>query len=103
VATAVGGHLDSVVDGVTGLHVPPRDPAALAGALRGLLADPGRRRTLGEAGARRARRLYGFDRIAASTRRVYRDVAVAGVAAPTGRFARGRADSVVLHRGRGPA
>ena len=77
VATAVGGHLDSVVDGVTGLLVPPREPAALAAALRSLLADPARRRALGEAGAARARRLYGFDRIAASTRRVYADVAAA--------------------------
>jgi D-inositol-3-phosphate glycosyltransferase len=75
VATAVGGHLDSVVDGVTGLLVPRRDPGALALALRGLLENPARRRALGEAGARRARRLYGFDRIAASTRRVYADVA----------------------------
>jgi D-inositol-3-phosphate glycosyltransferase len=77
VATAVGGHLDSVVDGVTGLLVPPRDPSALAAALRELLADPARRAALGEAGARRARRLYGFDRIAASTRRVYADVTAA--------------------------
>ena len=77
VATAVGGHLDSVVDGVTGLHVPPRNPAALAAALRSLLGDPARRAALGAAGARRARRLYGFDRIAAATRRVYLEVAAA--------------------------
>src|SRR5690606_9629838 len=33
VATAVGGLIDTVVDGSTGLHVPPRDPAAIAQAL----------------------------------------------------------------------
>jgi len=85
VATAVGGHLDSVVDGVTGLHVPPRDPAALAAALRSLLADPVRRQALGAAGARRARARFGFDRIAASTRRVYLDVAAARRRAGAGR------------------
>jgi D-inositol-3-phosphate glycosyltransferase len=71
VATAVGGQIDSVVHGVTGLHVPPRDPAALAEALRGLLADPARRAAFGAAGVRRVRRHYGFDRVAASTARVY--------------------------------
>jgi len=75
VATAVGGQIDSVVHGETGLHVPPRDPRALGAALRELLADPGRARALGRAGARRARRLYGFDRIGASTRDVYAELA----------------------------
>jgi D-inositol-3-phosphate glycosyltransferase len=71
VATAVGGQIDSVVHGQTGLHVPPRDPAALAAAVRGLLADPAGRAELGAAGAERAVRRYGFDRIARSTREVY--------------------------------
>ena len=75
VATAVGGQIDSVVHGETGLHVPPRDPRALGAALRELLADPGRARALGRAGARRARRLYGFDRIGAATREVYTELA----------------------------
>src|SRR3954469_3627563 len=68
VATAVGGQVDSVVDGVTGVHVPPRDPEALARALRALLDDPQRRRDLGAAGAERARRRFAFERIARSTR-----------------------------------
>jgi D-inositol-3-phosphate glycosyltransferase len=71
VATAVGGQIDSVVHGVTGVHVPPRDPAALARALNGLLADPERRREYGANGAKRARLRFGFDRIAHSTRDVY--------------------------------
>jgi glycosyltransferase involved in cell wall biosynthesis len=74
VASAVGGQTDSVVHGVTGVHVPPRDPSALAAALRSLLADPERRAELGEAGARRARERYGFDRIARATRDVYSGV-----------------------------
>ena len=75
VASAVGGQIDSVVHGVTGVHVPPRDPTALAGALNALLADPRRRAELGRAGRRRARRRYGFDRVAAATREVYAELA----------------------------
>jgi D-inositol-3-phosphate glycosyltransferase len=74
VATAVGGQIDSVVHGVTGVHVPPRDPAALAAALRELLADSPRRAELGRQGRLRARRLYAFDRIAAATREVYEEL-----------------------------
>ncbi|HLX51501.1 MAG TPA: glycosyltransferase [Streptosporangiaceae bacterium] len=70
IASAVGGHLDTIADGVTGLLVPPRDPAALAGALSGLLTEPGRLRDLGAAGAVRAAR-YSWDRIAAETEAVY--------------------------------
>jgi D-inositol-3-phosphate glycosyltransferase len=81
VASAVGGQVDSVVDGVTGVHVPPRDPAALADALRELLADPDRRAALGAAGARRARRLYNLDRIASATRQAYVNVIEAAVPA----------------------
>jgi glycosyltransferase involved in cell wall biosynthesis len=71
VASAVGGLVDSVVDGVTGVHVPPRRPDLLAPALAGLLADPARRAALGAAGVRRARRRYGWDRIAGGTLDAY--------------------------------
>jgi glycosyltransferase involved in cell wall biosynthesis len=60
VATAVGGLTDTVVDGVTGELVPPRDPDALGGVLRGLLGDPARRAAYGAAGADRARRHYSW-------------------------------------------
>ncbi|MET7290191.1 glycosyltransferase family 4 protein [Streptomyces sp. NPDC005573] len=55
VASDVGGLRDVVEDRVTGLRVPPGDPGALAAALDSLLADPERRRRMGEAGRRRAR------------------------------------------------
>jgi D-inositol-3-phosphate glycosyltransferase len=71
VVSAVGGHLDTVEDGVTGLRVPPRDRAALTAALRQLLSDPGLRRKLGTAGAARAADRYGWDTIAADTEAVY--------------------------------
>src|SRR5215213_6395343 len=75
VASAVGGMIDSVVDGVTGIHVPPRDPDRLAEALGALLADPERRAIYGSAGVERVRRRYGWPRIAAATLDVYARVA----------------------------
>jgi type III pantothenate kinase len=75
VASAVGGLIDSVVNEVTGLHVPPRDPERLADALQTLLAAPRRRAQMGRAGVRRARQLYDWNRIAASTLDVYRPLA----------------------------
>ena len=60
VASAVGGLIDTVVHRKTGLHVAPRSPAAIAGALSELLADEELRRSLGAAGARRARSRYSW-------------------------------------------
>jgi len=71
IATAVGGLIDTVVDGSTGVHVPPRDPAAVAAALNALLPDEQRRRELGRAGLARARGRYTWDRVALGTQLVY--------------------------------
>ena len=71
VASAVGGMIDSVVDGVTGVHVPPRDPERLAEALASLLPDAERRAACGRAGVERARRRYGWPRVVAATLDVY--------------------------------
>jgi type III pantothenate kinase len=71
VASAVGGMIDSVVDGATGVHVPPRDPERLAVVIADLLGDPGRRARYGRAGVERARRLYDWNRIAAATLDTY--------------------------------
>ncbi|WP_433243701.1 glycosyltransferase [Streptosporangium sp. CA-135522] len=74
VASAVGGHLDTIVPGVTGLLVPPRKAAVLGRALRGLLADPFLLTAYGVAAGERARSRYGWGRIAAQTTAVYTDV-----------------------------
>ena len=74
VATAVGGMQDTVVHGVTGLHVPPRRPDALAAALRDLLAGPTRPAAFGAAGRDRVLARYTWTRVAAATERVYEDV-----------------------------
>jgi glycosyltransferase involved in cell wall biosynthesis len=74
VASAVGGFLDTVVDGATGTLVPPRRPDRLAAAMRKLLAEPFWREAYGTAGVDRARSRYSWDRIAAGTLAVYADV-----------------------------
>jgi glycosyltransferase involved in cell wall biosynthesis len=71
VATAVGGNLDTVVDGVTGLLVPPGHPRALATKVRMLLADPVRQVAYGIAGADRAAARHAWERVAAETVRTY--------------------------------
>jgi glycosyltransferase involved in cell wall biosynthesis len=58
VASGVGGLSELVVDGETGLLVPPGDVAALAAALGRLIADRDLRRTLGAAGRARAEELF---------------------------------------------
>jgi D-inositol-3-phosphate glycosyltransferase len=75
VVSAVGGHLDTVVEGETGCFVPARRSDALAARLRELLAAPGVRAAMGRAGARRARAHYGWDRIAERTEALYEQVA----------------------------
>lgn len=74
VATAVGGLQDSVVDGVTGDLVPPRDPGRLGQVLAALLADDARRARYGAAGVERARDRYRWSRVVADTDSVYRQV-----------------------------
>ncbi|MGW4398680.1 glycosyltransferase [Amycolatopsis nivea] len=71
VAAAVGGLTDTVVDGITGRLVPPRDPARLAARLRALLDEPAELEALGTAGQERVRARYSWDRIAAETVRAY--------------------------------
>ena len=71
VASAVGGMLDTVVHDVTGRLVPPKRPAAVAGAINSLLRDRFRRQSLGAAGRDRTRARYSWDRIAGDTLRVY--------------------------------
>jgi glycosyltransferase involved in cell wall biosynthesis len=75
VGAAVGGLLDTVVDGVTGLLVPPRDPGAVAVALAELLADPALRHRMGQAGAARVAERYTWPTVAAGTEQIYRRIA----------------------------
>ena len=71
IASSVGGMIDTVVHGVTGVHVPPRDPGRIAAAARCLIDAPERRDALGRAGVARARERYTWDRVAAGTLDAY--------------------------------
>lgn len=74
VATAVGGLIEAVEDDVTGLVVPPRDPAALRSALERLLADESLRERLGVAAREAAERRFSWLAATEATIAAYRDV-----------------------------
>jgi glycosyltransferase involved in cell wall biosynthesis len=77
VATRVGGLAETVRDGVTGCLVPPRDPTAIADALRRILHQPDLALSMRAQAVRRAER-YGWDLVAARTLRVLQDLAQTG-------------------------
>ena len=67
VATAIRGPREQVVDGETGLLVPPATVAPLAAALNRLATDPPLRAAMGAAGRARAQALYDEGAVAART------------------------------------
>jgi glycosyltransferase involved in cell wall biosynthesis len=71
VAGAVGGLLDLVVNGETGILVEPGNVPALRAALKRLLADVELRRRMGEAGRKRAADRFGWDAVTRKTLDVY--------------------------------
>ncbi|MGB2875096.1 MAG: glycosyltransferase family 4 protein [Gaiellaceae bacterium] len=71
VAGAVGGLLDLVVDGETGLLVPPRDVGALRAALERLLGDRDLRRRLGAAARERIRDHFAWPAVTDATIAAY--------------------------------
>lgn len=74
VATRVGGIPEVVVDGETGLLVPPRDPAAIAEAVTRLLLDPDLRERMGAAGLARVRAHFSAETMVANTLRAYQQL-----------------------------
>ena len=79
IAPGIGGHVDAVVDGTTGILIPSGRPALLAQRIRQLLAHPMLLEAYGVAAADRVRSRYSWDRIAAETLAVY-DTAAARAA-----------------------
>ncbi len=78
VATAVGGLLDAVEDGVTGLLVPPRDPVALRRALERILGDSDFRTSAGERARLVAAERFSTETAARLTLDLYREVSRRG-------------------------
>jgi glycosyltransferase involved in cell wall biosynthesis len=78
VATAIGGMPDVVVDGETGLVVPPEDPDALAEALRVLFADDAPRSTMGRRARARAKEEFSFEKMVQSYEALYENLVQTG-------------------------
>jgi len=72
IATAVGGNLDAVVDGESGILVRPRNPRALAAALIRLANDPALRRRLGEAARQRIAQRFSLEQCVVRYEKLYR-------------------------------
>ena len=71
VATGTGGTPEIVSDGSTAILVPPRDPDAMADALRTLLEDRGKAEAMGRAGRRRVEELFSVETNARRTEDLY--------------------------------
>jgi len=80
VATAIGGTDEAVVDGVTGVLVPPRDPAALAAAIHRLRSDPALSSRLARAARARVEAEFSAEAMARGIMQVYD--ALVGTGAP---------------------
>ncbi len=74
IATAVGGIPDIVASGVTGILIPPEDPAALVQAMVQALRDPESAGRLGEEGRRLVEKEYTVEKMAEKVYRVYQQV-----------------------------
>jgi glycosyltransferase involved in cell wall biosynthesis len=74
VASAVGGVPEAVVDGRTGLLVPPGDAGALAEAIQRVLEDPAAGRRMGAEGRRRLEAHFSLDRVLGEVHALYDDV-----------------------------
>ena len=92
IVTGVGGNSEAVVDCITGLVVPPRDPRAFGEALLALACDPERRSAMGAAGRRRVAEKYSLDACVAGYERLY-DALTANDARPVAEMIAGRSRS----------
>jgi glycosyltransferase involved in cell wall biosynthesis len=74
IATEVGGIPEIVTSGVTGVLIPPEDPAALVKAIVQALGDPGSARRLGAEGRRLVEQGYTVEKMAEKVYKVYQQV-----------------------------
>lgn len=74
IASKVGGIKEVVVDGETGILVPPDNPARLAEAIHRVTSDPDLAQKFKENGRKRVEEHFGWDKIAAKTKRLYEKV-----------------------------
>ena len=89
VSTAVGGIPEAVIDGKTGILVPPDDARSLAEALTALLADPASRERMGHAGRRHVTDFFSLEAMLDRTENAYVAALQAGAVDGGGRRAKG--------------
>jgi len=75
IVTNFGGQSEVVVDGESGLHVPPGDTNAIAAAITQLYRDPGLRHTLGASARMRIATHFNIKQTIDATLAVYRELA----------------------------
>jgi glycosyltransferase involved in cell wall biosynthesis len=93
VASALGSHQDTIVDGTTGMLLPPGRPALAAQRIRALLASPMLLEGFGIASVDRAQSRYSWDRIGQETVAIYERSRSSG---PADEPADGPADEIAL-------
>jgi glycosyltransferase involved in cell wall biosynthesis len=69
---------EQIIDGETGILVPPRDHAALASAIDALAADVAARQAMGRAGREHVTRTFRIERSVAALRKIYLAAATQG-------------------------
>jgi glycosyltransferase involved in cell wall biosynthesis len=74
IATRAGGCLEIIEDGVSGLLVPPKNPAALSASVEQIIQNPAAAATLAQQGKERFLSLFTDQRMAAATAAVYRQL-----------------------------
>lgn len=74
VATSISGIKEQIIDGESGILIPPRDPAALAEAICNILNNDGQMNKLGLNARRRIDKYFSVEKMVAETRRVYQSL-----------------------------
>ncbi len=74
VTTDVGGNREAVIDGVTGMLVPPGDSYALAEALETLWKNEDKQASMGKAGRLRVEKYFSAEKMVAETERIYESI-----------------------------
>jgi glycosyltransferase involved in cell wall biosynthesis len=74
IVSRVGGNVELVEDGITGLLVPPEDSAALSAALLRLLRDRAMARRLAQAGHKHTVRNFSFERLVSDVDALYAEL-----------------------------
>ena len=71
IATSVGGNVEAIIDGETGIIVPPGDVMTLAEAIVRLADNVSLRQRMAKAGRQRVLKHFSLDRCADAYRRIY--------------------------------